>query len=147
MACRGLTAFRYFAEWGDVPLLLLENEPLDCSIWLWQVCSVRSYIRFLPKNRGFKGAEHLLPQLAANWHHLKTLSSYHLFCSSHGIINYIDTKAKCRNLKICPCKGALRQVFICVRLPPLIGPHTPKPRWLTVSPVYTLINTFRKVPL
>ncbi len=30
------------------------------------------------------------------------------------LINYIDTKAKCRQLKILTCKGTLRQVFIRV---------------------------------
>jgi hypothetical protein len=34
--------------------------------------------------------------------------------SSHGLINYIDTKAKCRHLKKLTCKGTLRQVFIRV---------------------------------
>ncbi len=33
---------------------------------------------------------------------------------SHGLINFIDTKAKCRHLKNWPSKGTLRQVFICV---------------------------------
>ncbi len=32
----------------------------------------------------------------------------------HGLINYRDTKAKCRHLKILTCKGTLRQVFIRV---------------------------------
>jgi hypothetical protein len=31
-----------------------------------------------------------------------------------GLINYIDTKAKCRHLKKLTCKGTLRQVFIRV---------------------------------
>jgi hypothetical protein len=39
----------------------------------------------------------------------------------HGLINYIDTKAKCRHLKILTCKGTFRQVFICLRTPPLLG--------------------------
>jgi hypothetical protein len=30
----------------------------------------------------------------------------------HGLINYLDTKGKCRQLKA--CKGTLRQVFICL---------------------------------
>jgi len=30
----------------------------------------------------------------------------------HGLINYIDIKAKCRHLKKVTCKGTLRQVFI-----------------------------------
>jgi hypothetical protein len=33
---------------------------------------------------------------------------------NHGLINYIDTKAKCRHLKKLACKGTLRQVFIRV---------------------------------
>jgi hypothetical protein len=32
----------------------------------------------------------------------------------HGLINYTDTKAKCRHLKKITCKGILRQVFIRV---------------------------------
>jgi hypothetical protein len=32
----------------------------------------------------------------------------------HGLINYIDTKAKCRQLKKLTCKGTLRQVFISI---------------------------------
>jgi hypothetical protein len=32
----------------------------------------------------------------------------------HGLINYKDTKAKCRHLKKLTCKGTLRQVFIRV---------------------------------
>ncbi len=31
---------------------------------------------------------------------------------AHGLINYIDTKAKCLHLKEVTCKGILRQVFI-----------------------------------
>ncbi len=34
--------------------------------------------------------------------------------SYHGLINYIDTKAKCRHLKKWTCQGTLRQVFIRV---------------------------------
>ena len=33
--------------------------------------------------------------------------------SQHGLVNYIDTKAKCRHLKKLTCKGTL-QVFIRV---------------------------------
>jgi hypothetical protein len=32
----------------------------------------------------------------------------------HGLINYIDTKAKCRQIKKFTYKGKLRQVFIRV---------------------------------
>jgi hypothetical protein len=32
----------------------------------------------------------------------------------HGLINYIDNKAKCRHLKKLTCKGTLRQVLIRV---------------------------------
>jgi hypothetical protein len=32
----------------------------------------------------------------------------------HSLINYIDTKAKCRHLKELICKGTFRQVFIRV---------------------------------
>jgi hypothetical protein len=39
----------------------------------------------------------------------------------HGLINYIDTKAKCRHLKILTCQGTLRHVFICLRPPSLLG--------------------------
>jgi hypothetical protein len=33
---------------------------------------------------------------------------------NHGLINYKDTKIKCRHLKKLACKGTLRQVFIRV---------------------------------
>jgi hypothetical protein len=36
------------------------------------------------------------------------------FNFTHGILNYIETKAKCRHLKKLTCKGILRQVFIRV---------------------------------
>ncbi len=32
----------------------------------------------------------------------------------HGLINYLDTKAKCRHLKKSTCKGTLRKMFIKV---------------------------------
>jgi hypothetical protein len=35
----------------------------------------------------------------------------------HGLINYLDTKTKCRHLKILTCKGFCRQVFIRVYRP------------------------------
>jgi hypothetical protein len=35
----------------------------------------------------------------------------------HGLVNYIDTIAKCRHLKKLTCKGTLRQVFIRVYRP------------------------------
>ncbi len=34
--------------------------------------------------------------------------------NTHGLINYIETKAKCRHLKEWTCKGILQQVFIRV---------------------------------
>jgi hypothetical protein len=34
---------------------------------------------------------------------------------NHGIINYIDNKAKCRHLNKLTCKGTLGQAFICSR--------------------------------
>jgi hypothetical protein len=37
-----------------------------------------------------------------------------------GLINYIDIKAKCCHLKKLTCKGTLRQLFICLRPPPLL---------------------------
>ncbi len=43
------------------------------------------------------------------------------FDDGHGLINYIETTAKCRHLKKWTCKGTLRQVFICLRPPPLLG--------------------------
>jgi hypothetical protein len=41
----------------------------------------------------------------------------------HGLITgkYKDTTAKCRHLIKLPCKGTLRQVFICLRPSPLLG--------------------------
>ncbi len=43
--------------------------------------------------------------------------------TNHGLINYIDTKAKFRHLKKLTCKGTLRQVFICLRPTPLLWPY------------------------
>ncbi len=40
-------------------------------------------------------------------------------CVTHVLINYIDIKAKCRHLEKFTSKGTLRQVFICLRPPPL----------------------------
>ncbi len=34
--------------------------------------------------------------------------------SQHGLINYKDTKTKCRHLRKLTCKGTLRQVFLRV---------------------------------
>ncbi len=39
----------------------------------------------------------------------------------HGLINYIDTKAKCSHLQKFTCKGTSRQVFIFLRPSPLLG--------------------------
>jgi hypothetical protein len=58
---------------------------------------------------------------------------------NHGISNYLDFKAKCLQVKKCTCKGTLRQVFICLRLPPLplLWPHT--------SPLTHCIHLYCKV--
>jgi hypothetical protein len=55
----------------------------------------------------------------------------------HGLINYKDSKAKCRHLKKLTCKGTLRQVFICLRPPPLLRHHTPPPYTLYTCILYT----------
>jgi hypothetical protein len=39
----------------------------------------------------------------------------------HGLINYIDTKAKSRHLKKFTCEGTFQQVFICLGPPPILG--------------------------
>jgi hypothetical protein len=65
---------------------------------------------------------------------------------SQGLINYIDTKAKCRQLKKLTCKGTLRQVFICLRPASLLrphGPYRPPPYTLYTSILYILIHTWR----
>ncbi len=36
------------------------------------------------------------------------------FAADQGLINYIETKAKCCHLKKLTCKGTLQQVFIIV---------------------------------
>ncbi len=41
-----------------------------------------------------------------------------LLVGRHGLINHIETKAKCRHLKILTCKGTLRQVFIWLSYTP-----------------------------
>ncbi len=40
---------------------------------------------------------------------------------NHELINFIDTKAKCRHLKKLTCKWTLRQVFLCLSPPRLLG--------------------------
>jgi hypothetical protein len=40
--------------------------------------------------------------------------SYLLLTSYHGLINYIDIKAKCRPLKILTCEGTSWQLYIRV---------------------------------
>ncbi len=42
-----------------------------------------------------------------------------LVINTHGLINYKDTKTKCRRLKILTCKGTLRQVPSFVNYCPL----------------------------
>jgi hypothetical protein len=37
------------------------------------------------------------------------------------MIRLIESNTKCRYLKKITCKGTLRQVFICLRPPPLLG--------------------------
>ncbi len=127
--------------------IFLPEDPLFCEIWGHErhgKLEGESYLRFAsPKH---------------------AIIDY-----DQGLINYIvDTKAKCRHLKQLICKGTLRQVFICLRSPPLLGPHSPRPLhtlyvyctcilihtgskiplWLNISPVYkTLIYTCRNVPL
>ncbi len=39
---------------------------------------------------------------------------------THGLINYIDTKVKCRHLKTLTYKETLLQEFFCLRPPPLL---------------------------
>jgi hypothetical protein len=55
----------------------------------------------------------------------------------HGLINYVDTKAKCRHPNKLICKGTLQQVFICLRPPPpqLKTPHPPPSHTLSVYTV------------
>ncbi len=45
--------------------------------------------------------------------------------ANHVLINYIDSIPKCRQLTKLTCKGTLRQVFICLRPPPIV--LTPPP--------------------
>ncbi len=46
-------------------------------------------------------------QLFSQWNSIVRVKSM-----NHGLINFIDTKAKCRNLKKLTFRGTLRQVFI-----------------------------------
>ncbi len=55
----------------------------------------------------------------------------------HGLINYVDTKAKCCLLKKLTCIGTLRQVFRCLRPPPLLWPHSRSPYKLYTCKLYT----------
>ncbi len=56
----------------------------------------------------------------------------------YGLINYTDTKAKCRHLKKLTCKETLRQVFICLRPHFLLWPHKPPPPLHTAVYVYAV---------
>ncbi len=62
--------------------------------------------------------------------------------SARGLINYKDTTAKCRHLKMLTCKGTLRQVFICQ-----LGPTTPPPLLTHCIRVFStvLIHTGKRV--
>jgi hypothetical protein len=44
-----------------------------------------------------------------------------LVAFTHGLINFVDTKAKFRHLKKFSWKGTFQQVFIRLRPPPLLG--------------------------
>jgi hypothetical protein len=44
-----------------------------------------------------------------------------LVAFTHGLINYVDTKAKFRHLKKCSWKGTFQQVFVRLRPPPLLS--------------------------
>jgi hypothetical protein len=55
---------------------------------------------------GFKNVQTVLLSITE-------LGPCHL-CLFHGLINFVDTKAKCRHLKKLICKGTLRQAFIRV---------------------------------
>ncbi len=97
-----------------------------------------------------------------------------LYCFRHWLINNIDTKAKCRLLKILTCKGTLRTpaippspshciLYTCIQYTyshregarGIVEPErrfqgqqftklVETPTWLNVSPFY-LINTCREV--
>jgi hypothetical protein len=63
----------------------------------------------------------------------------------HGLINYIESNAKCRHLKKYTCKGTTRQVFTCLREGERATQESTDlkaelkiPTWLTVSPVFKL---------
>ncbi len=48
-------------------------------------------------------------------------NAYTSFSLGRRKIRLIEGNAKCRHLKKLTCKGTLRQVFICLRPPPLLG--------------------------
>jgi hypothetical protein len=52
-------------------------------------------------------------------HQLLETYTQQLIGRDRRLINYIDTEAQCRHLKI-TCKGTLRQLFICLRPPPIL---------------------------
>jgi hypothetical protein len=55
-----------------------------------------------------------LPKYYCNTAHEQSLKG---LAVQHGLIDYIDAKAKCRHVTKFTCKGTLRQVFICLRTP------------------------------
>jgi hypothetical protein len=72
----------------------------------------------------------------------RSSSDANLSTCIHGLINYTDTKAKCRHLKKMNCKGALRQVFTFLRLPP-----ERRREEICFLPSINSDNTCREVPL
>jgi hypothetical protein len=58
-----------------------------------------------PLQQGWNSELHAAVPPSPTWNSLR-----HKY--TRGLINYIDTKEKCRHLKKLTCKGTLRQVFI-----------------------------------
>ncbi len=95
--------------------LLLTNLQLRCIIWNAVVEFVAGYRFIILINR----SEDTIPYKILVFRKLpKRVMGLSVEEHKHGLINYIDTKAKCRRLKKFTCKGTLRQVLICLIPPP-----------------------------
>ncbi len=93
-------------------------EHICCEFSCSEYCGSSTFKLFFAKSVGsswqFLNCTVYLPflftkLLSANPSELGNLM-WHI--QKHGLINFIDTKANCRQIKILTCKGALQQVLV-----------------------------------
>ena len=98
----------------------------EYSIWSFLLhteallpCENTTYIR--PNNATTACTLLYTPVHSVHGNYLSTLLHHHSHGHWHRKIRLIEGNAKCLHLKKSTCKGTLRQVFICLRSPPLLG--------------------------